>query len=115
MPICGANALIFTPRHSILVGARGVTLQYIADYIPQWQGFGRPVVDRTGLAGTYDFSLDSVPENTSPSIPGTDADLDTGAPNFLAALKEQLGLKLQTTRARVQVLVVDHVEQPSPN
>jgi uncharacterized protein (TIGR03435 family) len=115
LPSCGANALMFTPRHSILVGARGVTLQYIADYIPQWQGFGRPVVDRTGLAGTYDFSLDSVPENTGPSIPGTDADLDTGAPNFLAALKEQLGLKLQPTRARVQVLVVDHVEQPSPN
>lgn len=115
MPFCGANALMFTPHHSVLVGARGVTLQYIASYIPQWQGFGRPVVDRTGLAGMYDFSLDSIPESNDTSPPGTDAQLDMGAPNFLAALKEQLGLKLQPTRARIQVPVIDHVEQPSPN
>jgi uncharacterized protein (TIGR03435 family) len=115
MPFCGANALMFTPHHSFLVGGRGVTLQYIANYIPQWQGFGRPVVDRTGLSGTYDFSLDSMPERNDPSTPGTDAQLDTGAPTFLAALKEQLGLKLQPTRARIQVPVINHVEQPSPN
>jgi uncharacterized protein (TIGR03435 family) len=115
MAFCGTNALMFTPRHSVLVGARGVTLQYIASYMPQWQGFGRPVVDRTGLAGMYDFSLDSIPESNDTSTPGTDAQLDTGAPNFLAALKEQLGLKLQPTKARVQIVVIDHVEQPSPN
>ncbi len=115
MPSCGANALMFTPHHSVLVGARGVTIQYIADYIPQWQGLGRPVVDRTGLAGTFDFSLDSVPDRNDPSASNTDAQLDSGTPTFLEALKEQLGLKLQPTKARVQVPVVDHVEQPSPN
>jgi uncharacterized protein (TIGR03435 family) len=77
MSSCGANALIFTPRHSMLLGARDVTMQYIADYIPAWQGFGRPVVERTGLIGTYDFSLDSIPENTDALTPTTDAQLDT--------------------------------------
>jgi uncharacterized protein (TIGR03435 family) len=115
LPSCGANALMFTPRHSVLVGARGVTMQYIANYIPQWQGLGRPVVDRTGLAGTYDFSLDSVPDRNDPSPSSTDAQLDAGVPTFLEAMKEQLGLKLQPTKARVQMVVIDHVEQPSPN
>jgi uncharacterized protein (TIGR03435 family) len=115
MAFCGTNALMFTPHHSILVGARGVTMQYIANYIPQWQGLGRPVIDRTGLAGTYDFSLDSVPDRNDPSTPSTDTQPDSGVPTFLEALKEQLGLKLQPTKARVQVPVIDHVEQPSPN
>ena len=90
-------------------------MQYIAEFIPMWQDFGRPVVDRTALTGTYDFSLDSVPERNEPSTSSTGAELDTGAPTFSVALKEQLGLKLHPTRARVQVLVIDHVEQPSPN
>ncbi|WP_158820581.1 M56 family metallopeptidase [Granulicella sp. S156] len=112
---CGANVLMITPHHSFLVGARDITMQYIANYMPLWQDSGRPVVDRTGLAGTYDFSLDSVPERNDPSPPSTNAQLDTGAPTFSEALKEQLGLKLQPTRARIQVPVIDHVKQPSPN
>jgi uncharacterized protein (TIGR03435 family) len=110
-----ANALILTPNHSFLVGARDVTIGHIAEYMPMWQDFGRPVVDRTGLTGTYDFSLDSVPERDEPSTSDADAELDTGLPTFSVALNEQLGLKLQPTRARVQVLIIDHVEQPSPN
>jgi uncharacterized protein (TIGR03435 family) len=106
---------MFTPRHSVLVGARDVTLQYIADYMPVWQDFGRPVIDRTGLAVTYDFSLESVPESNDPSPPDSDAQLDTGAPNFLAALKEQLGLKLRPTKADIPIVVIDHLEHPSPN
>ncbi len=115
LPFCGTTALIISPHQSLLVGARDVTLQYIATYMPMCQDFGRPVVDRTGLTGTYDFSLNSMPESDDPSTPSTDAQLDTEAPTFLAALKEQLGLKLRPTRARIQVMVIDHVERPSPN
>lgn len=92
-----------------------MTIEYSADYMPMWQDFGRPVVDRTGLTATYDFSLDSVPERDQPSSDSVGAELDTGAETFSVALKEQLGLKLRPTRARVPVLVIDHVEQPSPN
>jgi uncharacterized protein (TIGR03435 family) len=90
-------------------------MQYLADYIPIFQDIGRPVVDRTGLAGTYDFSLDSTPDRNDPSALNTDAQLSTGVPTFSEALKEQLGLKLRPTRARIQIFVIDHVEQPSPN
>jgi uncharacterized protein (TIGR03435 family) len=112
---CGANALMFTPRRSILLGARDVTMGYIANYMPEWEDFGRPVVDRTGLVGTYDFSLDSIPDNNDASTPSANAQLDTGVPTFSEALKEQLGLKLKPTKARVRTVVIDHVEQPSPN
>ncbi len=115
LPFCHVNALILAPNHSFLVGARDVTMQYIAEFIPMWQDLGRPVVDRTGLTGTYDFSLDSVPERNEPSTSSMGAELDNGAPTFSVALKEQLGLRLHPARARVQVLVIDHVEQPSPN
>ncbi len=79
---CGSNALYIVPNQSFLVGARDITMQYIASYMPTWQDFGRPVLDRTGLKGTYNFSLDSMPVRNDPSTPSTDAQLDTGAPNF---------------------------------
>jgi uncharacterized protein (TIGR03435 family) len=67
------------------------------------------VVDRTGLAGRYDFSLDLTPylpaDGERPDLPGM----------MVTAIREQLGLKLAATRAPVGVLVVDHVEKPSPN
>ncbi len=80
---------------------------------------GRIVVDATGLNGRYDFSLHYDPVassgaangNQSTSLPPTDAD----KPPLLSAIQEQLGLKLESRKAPVEVLVIDHVEQPSPN
>jgi uncharacterized protein (TIGR03435 family) len=79
----------------------------------------RPVVDRTGLAGGYDFTLDLAPYILDPETgaPVTDAkgliDTETAA---LRAVREQLGLLLRRDRAPLEVLVVDHVEKtPSAN
>jgi uncharacterized protein (TIGR03435 family) len=66
---------------------------------------GRPVVDRTGLTGNYDFTL-----NWTPST----ADAESG-PSIFTALQEQLGLKLQPVKAPIPILVVDHIERPSEN
>src|ERR1017187_4026478 len=93
-------------------------IQHLADYLgnlPPVSDFGRPVVDETGLSGTFDFSLNVTPVRNSTSAPGTESQLDAGGPTFEEALKEQLGLKLRPTKAPIQVLVIDHVEQPSPN
>jgi uncharacterized protein (TIGR03435 family) len=71
------------------------------------------VLDDTGLTGTFDFSLEwSLPRDPtqSQSSPTEDA-----GPTLLQALAEQLGLKLKSTTATVAVLVVDHIERPSPN
>jgi uncharacterized protein (TIGR03435 family) len=68
----------------------------------------RTVIDKTGLAGDYDFSLKWSPED------GSEAESDT-APSIFTALPEQLGLKLQPAKDPVETLVVDHVEMPSGN
>lgn len=117
MPTCGDVAVIFGPNHTFILGARNVTLHFLAanlGTIPAVADFGRPVVDQTGLAGTYDVSLNWLPDHGgNPS--GATEPADTQEPFFEEALKDQLGLKLKPTRARIQTLVIDHVEQPSPN
>ncbi|MGD1069242.1 MAG: TIGR03435 family protein [Bryobacteraceae bacterium] len=80
----------------------------------------RPVVDQTALTGKYDFSLKWTPDASEPAVPGqpaaapaaTDAD---APPDLFAAFQQQLGLRLESTKAPVEVLVVDKVEKPSDN
>lgn len=71
---------------------------------------GRYVVDKTGLAGRWDFNLSFLPENAPPG-----ANVDTNLPNIYTAIQEQLGLKLEAARGPVDVVVVDSVSQPTPN
>ena len=71
-------------------------------------GLDRVVLDRTGLEGTYDVSL-----HWSPDFVQRDG--DPNAPSLAAALQEQLGLTLQSTTAPIDVLVIDHIERPTPN
>lgn len=117
MPTCGDIAAIFGTNHTFILGARNVTLYFIAANLGIIQAvadFGRPVVDQTGLAGTYDFSLNWLPDRSgNPS--GAAEPLDAQGPPFEEALKDQLGLKLKPTKAPIQTLVIDHVEQLSPN
>jgi uncharacterized protein (TIGR03435 family) len=95
--------------------ARNVTMELIANLLPGPGNLGRPVVDRTGLTGTFDFSLEWTPEINGPLPPGVDFEPDQSGPGFVDALKEQLGLKLDSTKGRVEVFMVDHVERPSGN
>jgi uncharacterized protein (TIGR03435 family) len=68
----------------------------------------RPIVDRTGLPGSYDFTLRYTydeAKSTDPNAP----------PGLFTALQEQLGLKLDAVKAPIEVFAVDHVERPSAN
>jgi uncharacterized protein (TIGR03435 family) len=67
---------------------------------------GRAVVDKTGLAGGFDIHLEFAPEEGL---------ADSALPSIFTALEEQLGLKLDSAKGPVEVLVVDHVEKPSAN
>jgi uncharacterized protein (TIGR03435 family) len=69
---------------------------------------GRTVVDKTGLTGKYDFTLDYVPAKMA-------ATGDSDGPSILTALQEQLGLKLEPVKAPMDVLVIDSVERPTAN
>lgn len=94
-------------------GGRDVPMALLADSMPTQTGMAtlrRPVVDKTGLAGGYDFTLRWVPEDTR-----NEAENEETGGSFREALKNQLGLKLDPQKAPVEVLVIDHVEQPSAN
>lgn len=79
---------------------------------------GRPVIDKTGLAGAYDFELTFMPEGrgmpVGPPPPGAPElpPIDPNAPSIFTALQEQLGLKLESARGPVEVLVIDSAQPP---
>ena len=67
----------------------------------------RIVVDQTGLSGNFTFTLDWTPDSAR--------DADSTAPSLFTAIQEQLGLKLESGRGPVEVLVIDGLEKPSEN
>lgn len=83
----------------------------------------RVVIDATGLTGTFDFTLNWTLENLRSTLqssagPGqgpAGAAADSLSSSIFTAIQEQLGLKLESRKAPVEVLVIDHVERPSPN
>jgi uncharacterized protein (TIGR03435 family) len=93
-------------------GGRNVTMAMLAESLPAQTGLvviPRPVIDKTGLTGGFDFSVEWTPEDTS------EIDNDETGGTFREALKSQLGLKLEPQKGQVAVLVIDHVERPTPN
>jgi len=79
----------------------------------------KPVVDQTGLTGRYDFTMRWTPDATQWAnfgVPATANPNDLDAPpDIFTAFEQQLGLKLQPTKAVVDVMVIDRIERPSPN
>src|SRR5579863_209698 len=82
---------------------------------------GRTIIDKTGFGGTFDIHMQFAPDEaivdpivggrTEPNAPAT----DSAVPSIFTVLQEQLGLRLESTRAPGEVLVIDHVERPSAN
>ena len=72
-----------------------------------------PVADKTGLGGFWEYALFYSPEGTALAA-ATDT-VDTIAPHLTTALQEQLGLKVESSRGPVDVLVIDHIERPTEN
>ena len=75
------------------------------------------VDDKTGLEGSFDARIIWTPDQVVRPIGGNSTDItpDNFSTSFFTALQEQLGLKLQSVRGPVEVLVIDHAEKPSPN
>jgi len=82
------------------------------------QMLDRPVLDRTGLKGGYDFDLSWTPD-LPPGFPEggqiNGQAVDTSGPTIFAALEKQLGLKLEPQKGPVDILVIDHAEKPGDN
>lgn len=97
----------------------GVSMAELATSLSRGE-LRRTVIDKTGLVGTFDvnlhWSIDVV--QADPGAPGDPAKPPTAnptGPSIFTAIQEQLGLKLESTKGPIEVLVVDHVEKPSAN
>ncbi len=103
------------PRCNIEVSREGVYTfrgRTLARFATDIQRFvGRPIVDRTRLTERFDIELQFAPEGPSDG-PRPPADAAT---NIYTAVREQLGLRLESSRGPVSVLVVDSVERPTPD
>ena len=80
----------------------------------------KPVVDQTGLTARYDFTLKWTPDQSQfaamgAKIPPPNIDDPNAPPSLYTALQEQLGLKLEATKAKADVMVIDHLDKPSAN
>lgn len=89
------------PRRFVFVGSQ---MSLFAGVLSL--SLGRTVVDRTGLTELYDFEVNYAP---------TGGSADTNSPSLFTALQEQLGLRLDAERERVEVLIVDRLERPTEN
>jgi uncharacterized protein (TIGR03435 family) len=94
----------------------------IADFCQNltWNALDRPVIDKTGVAGKFNFRVEFVPDEAAPGFRSAGGDPvaappDTAGPSIFTALQQQLGLKLERTTGPVELLVIDHVERPSEN
>ncbi len=91
------------------------TMTVMAGFLTNFVPDRRIVTDRTSLAGTYEFQLDWAPEVLAPSTGVPAPLLDADAVSIFTAVQEQLGLRLDSDRQQVDVLIVDRAERPTEN
>ncbi|HLK65274.1 MAG TPA: TIGR03435 family protein [Bryobacteraceae bacterium] len=94
--------------------ARNASMDRFAEVLSRQMDL--PVVNLTGLEGTFNFRLQWTPENSRTAKAGESAALERlDKPSVFTAVQEQLGLRLRAQKAPVQVLVIDHAERPAEN
>jgi uncharacterized protein (TIGR03435 family) len=97
-----------------LLPAHNVTMREFASVL-QRAILDRPVVDKTGLSGRYDFNLEWTPDESQfggqlpPGVP------DSDKPGLFTAVQQQLGLRLEAVKGPLDVLVIDRLDRPSEN
>jgi uncharacterized protein (TIGR03435 family) len=106
--LCGFPRLVSNGLSHIFDGA-GISIERLATSLSR--SLHEPVVNKTRLAGTFDIHLEWTDE--APNGGGNPELSDH--PSIFTALREQLGLRLESARGPVEVIVIDHVERPSPN
>jgi uncharacterized protein (TIGR03435 family) len=96
-------------------------IKQFASALTNMQELGRPVIDKTGLTGTYAIHLEYAPVGRGGRGLGVAGDgaqtplPDASGPSIFTALQEQLGLKLEPQKAPIEILVIDHAEKPTEN
>jgi uncharacterized protein (TIGR03435 family) len=112
--VCDALALVMR-NGRMVAGSRNTTMALLAAALSGTAG--RPVVDRSGITDRIDYRMEWTPESNGPGIAGEEVQPDPQAVTvtWMDALREQLGLKLESTKGPVQTFVIDHIDRPSAN
>jgi uncharacterized protein (TIGR03435 family) len=93
---------------------QGIPLANLIDILSRQ--LHRTVIDKTGLAGKYDFTLEYTPDDTPRDAGPVHGDSpDPNGPTIFTALEEQLGLHLNSSKGPVKTIVIDHIEPPAEN
>jgi uncharacterized protein (TIGR03435 family) len=94
----------------------------VADFCQNltWDALDRPVIDKTGITGRFNFRIEFAPDEATPFFRTAGGDPSAATPeptgpSIFTALREQLGLKLESAKGPVEFLVIEHVERPSEN
>jgi uncharacterized protein (TIGR03435 family) len=93
---------------NLKIEAQGMTLDEFSKIFLDSRTVDRPVIDKTGIAGRFNFHLEY-------ALDGVPADNPATGPSIFTALQEQLGLRLEPARGPKEFLVIDNVERPSEN
>jgi uncharacterized protein (TIGR03435 family) len=113
---CESQTSVPGKNGRIVQGTRNTTMAVLAGFLARTGG--RPVVDRSGITDMIDYRLEWTPESnvcTQSICQGVEVQPDPNPVTFVEAVREQLGLKLESTKGPVQTLVIDHIERPSEN
>ncbi|HTR35300.1 MAG TPA: TIGR03435 family protein [Bryobacteraceae bacterium] len=119
MPSAPCGGMFMFPGH---ISGQKVPMSQLVDILSRFSG--RIVVDKTNLTGRYDVDLQYTPEQGQfpgpppggppPGLPPL-PQVDPNGPSLFTAVQEQLGLKLESQKGQVEMMVIDHVERPSEN
>jgi uncharacterized protein (TIGR03435 family) len=106
-------------RGTRMISGKGVTIENLLSSLSS--ASGRPVLDKTGLTGKYDYRLEWAPDDNQASAPGgppsgtAAPEVEPSGPNIFTAVQEQLGLKLESAKGPVTIYVIDHADKASGN
>lgn len=106
--IKGMTGLVTQSQLGVLA-VQGFSMESLARWMSTSGVVGRKVIDKTGLTGRYNFALRWTPEDT----PVTASDVS--GPSMFTAVKEELGLKLEPSKANFDTIVIEHAEAPTAN
>jgi uncharacterized protein (TIGR03435 family) len=115
-PQCGSIRIALQPLGARMQGG-AVLMPELVRILAM--ALGRTVIDRTGYTRPFDIQLDFLPDEVTtalpPPPPGSDIRERSPNPTITVAIQEQLGLRLESTKGPIEVMVIDHIERPAAN
>ncbi len=111
---CGDGAEVRSSKYRLREGGRDMSINAIADWLTGSGESELPILDQTGLKGTFDFILEFDPESLGREA-ASNVPLEDSGPTFNEAMKDQLGLRLEKEEGSYSLFFVDNVEYPTAN